>query len=215
LTRLLAWPSVRFAALAACVAVAIAIAHEVHEGQPIAVDLTIMEAVHAHASPFLDALMRALTFTGGPIGSSVVTVCAAAILALRGERVAAIALVAGVIFASLLDAALKETFERVRPQLWPHAPVPGDSFPSGHAVTSIVLYGGIAALFGRDMPRYAVALAIAAGALVAGIAFSRVYLGVHWPTDVVAGVAIGYVCLIAMLAAERNFHRRTHAAKHR
>ena len=212
---MLTGPAIRIAALAACVAVAIALAHEVHEGQPIAADVAIMQAVHAHASPFLDALMRALTFMGGPIGVTTVTACAAAVLALRGERVAAIALVAGVIFASLLDTALKEVFERVRPQLWPHAPVPGDSFPSGHAVTSIVVYGGIAALFGREMPRYAVAFAVAAGALVAGIAFSRVYLGVHWPTDVVAGVAIGYVCLIAMLAAERNFHRRAHAAKHR
>ena len=215
MTRLVAAPAIRFAALAACVAVAIAIAHEVHEGQPIAADVAIMQAVHAHANPFLDALMRALTFLGGPIGSSIVTVCAAAVLALRGERAPAIALIAGVIFASLLDAALKEVFERVRPQLWPHAPVPGDSFPSGHAVTSIVLYGGIAALFGREMPRYAVALAIAAGALVAGIAFSRVYLGVHWPTDVVAGVAIGYVCLIVMLAAERKFHPGPRGAKHR
>jgi membrane-associated phospholipid phosphatase len=208
-------PTIRFAALAACVAVAIALAHEVHEGQPIAADVAIMQAVHAIANAFLDGLMRALTFMGGPIGEAVVTVCAAAVLYLRGERVAAIALVGGVIFASVLDTALKEVFERVRPQLWPHAPVPGDSFPSGHAVTSIVLYGGIAAFFGREMPRYAVAFAIAAGALVAGIAFSRVYLGVHWPTDVVAGVAIGYVCLVAMLAAERKFHRSVQTAKHR
>ena len=201
--------AVRLAIVAACVAVAIVLAHEVHEGEPIAADRAIMVAVHHAANPALDGLMRALTFIGNPVPMTVITLCAAGVLAALGRRGEALALVLGVAAASLLDTGLKELFERVRPQLWPRPPVAGDSFPSGHALTSTVAFGAMAAFAGRAFPRYAPAFAAAAAVLVAGIAFSRVYLGVHWPTDVVAGMAIGYVVLVVLLRATP--HARTRA----
>ncbi|HEY0381382.1 MAG TPA: phosphatase PAP2 family protein [Candidatus Elarobacter sp.] len=191
--------TLRLAIAAACAVVAITLAHEVHEGEPIGADIAIMQAVHAGANPFFDALFRALTFIGNPVPLTVITVCAAGALWFRGRRREALALVIGVLAASLLDTGLKEVFERVRPALWPRAPVPGDSFPSGHAVTSTVAFGAMAAFAGRAVPQRARTFAIAAAVLIAGIAFSRVYLGVHWPTDVVAGVAIGYLCLRVLL----------------
>ena len=191
--------ALRFAFAAACVVVAIALAHEVHEGQPIGADTAVMEAIHRGATPFLDALARALTFCGNPVPLTVITVAAAGVLAALGRRREAIALVIAVLAATLLDTALKEVFERVRPQLWPRAPVAGDSFPSGHALTCPVAYGAMAVFFGRAFPRYARAFAVAAALLVAGIAWSRVYIGVHWPTDVIAGVAIGYLCLMLLV----------------
>jgi undecaprenyl-diphosphatase len=198
-TRLRTIASLRLSIVAVCAVVAIVLAHEVHEGQPIAADAAIMHAVHGAATPFLDALARALTWIGNPVPTTAITVVAAGTLAAFGRRREAIALALGVLAATLLDLALKEVFERVRPNLWPHAPVPGDSFPSGHAVTSTILFGALAAFAGRIAPRRARTFAIAAALLVAGIAASRVYLGVHWPSDVVAGVAIGYLCLALLL----------------
>jgi len=191
--------ALRLALVAACVVVAIALAHEVHEGQPIGADTAIMQAMHRAGSPLLDKLAHGLTFFGNPIPLSVITACAAGALFACGRRREAVALVIGVLAATLLDTALKEVFERVRPQLWPRAPVAGDSFPSGHALTSPVAFGAIAVFAGRVFPRYARAFAVTAALLVAGIAWSRVYIGVHWPTDVIAGLAIGYLCLMLLL----------------
>ncbi|MDB5069534.1 MAG: phosphoesterase PA-phosphatase related protein [Candidatus Eremiobacteraeota bacterium] len=191
--------ALRLAVAAACVVIAITLAHEVHEGQPIGADTAIMEAMHRHATPALDALAHGLTSMGNPIPLTVITVCAAAVLAAYGRRREAVMLVIGVIAATLLDTALKEVFERVRPHLWPRAPVAGDSFPSGHALTSPVAFGAMAVFAGRLLPRYARTFTVIAALLVAGIAWSRVYIGVHWPTDVIAGVSIGYLCLMVLL----------------
>ncbi len=88
---------------------------------------------------------------------------------------------------------LKELFDRVRPDLWLRAAVSGESFSSGHALTSTVIYGFVAYTLARRWPGDTVL-----------IAFSRLYLGVHWPSDVVAGVAIGYPCLTGTIWVARR-----------
>ena len=94
---------------------------------------------------------------------------------------------------ALLNILLKNLFERSRPDLFQMVEAAGYSFPSGHAMVSLCLYGMIAFLISRQIPRWQWRLAVVtfATALVAAIGLSRVYLGVHYPTDVVAGYFAG------------------------
>ncbi|MDB5694795.1 MAG: phosphatase family protein [Sphingomonas bacterium] len=115
------------------------------------------------------------------------------LLTLRRYRLAGILIVQAAVGTSLASLA-KLWFARARPSIIEHwAEVSSASFPSGHAANSAVVYFALAILAGRAVPTAAgrcYLLGIAA-ALVAAIGVSRMYLGVHWPTDVIAGWALG------------------------
>ena len=110
-----------------------------------------------------------------------------------------------------LSSLLKLGFARPRPDLVPHAvEVYTASFPSGHAMLSAVTYLTLAALLARVQPRrrlriYVLALAVLTSLLVGA---SRVYLGVHWPSDVAAGWCVGaawaLLCWLAALRLQRT-----------
>jgi len=98
----------------------------------------------------------------------------------------------------LLNLLLKEAFQRARPSLFTEvATLHSYSFPSGHAMASAAVYGGVAVLMGRADPAHARRYHLGAAVLVLLIGMSRVYLGVHWFTDVLAGFAAGLFVLIA------------------
>jgi len=107
---------------------------------------------------------------------------------------------------ALIQAGLKELAQRPRPELWPRLIVEGSfSFPSGHAMASAAFY----ALLARDVavhrPEWR-RQAYTAGALLAlFVGFGRLYLGVHWPTDVLAGWTLGLTqtLVAARVLAER------------
>jgi undecaprenyl-diphosphatase len=113
---------------------------------------------------------------------------------LARKRGAALLVLASVGGGALLSTLLKLSFERPRPDLVPHAvAVYTASFPSGHAMLSAVTYLTLGTLLARIQPRrrlraYIVAVAVLLTLLVGT---SRVYLGVHWPTDVLAGWCLG------------------------
>jgi undecaprenyl-diphosphatase len=106
------------------------------------------------------------------------------VLGFRTRRPSTLLVVAGVLVADAAALALKELVRRPRPHLDPLVRVPSDwSFPSGHAATS---FAG-ATMLSHFLPRLRVALYL----LAAAIAWSRVYVGVHYPADVLAGAALG------------------------
>lgn len=130
---------------------------------------------------------------------------AAAMLALgllwRGRRRSALALLV-VPTGMLLNVALKESFRRLRPGIEdPLVQLASYSFPSGHAVASTVFYGMACALvFAHVRSRaWRTLAASVAVAMVLVVTFSRVYLGAHYPSDVVAGVAVGTICVVLFL----------------
>jgi membrane-associated phospholipid phosphatase len=107
----------------------------------------------------------------------------------------------------LLNVALKHLFMRPRPQLdEPLVQLATFSFPSGHAVASTVFYGSLCALaFARWRGAGPRATAVLAAMLmVLLVTFSRVYLGAHYLSDVVAGVAVGAICLVLFLVPQRS-----------
>ena len=147
--------------------------------------------LHAQACPALDAVARFSWALGA------LRFCAPAVLLLvgwhlaRAERREALAWLAVGVAAAVLPEIVKVAVARPRPALWPWLlATTGYSFPSGHAVAGAALYPllGWLALRGRGRGGVGYALGLAVGVLV-GV--GRLYVGVHWPSDVVAGWAIG------------------------
>ena len=107
----------------------------------------------------------------------------------------------------ILNTGLKLFFSKPRPELW-HQLISEKSFsfPSGHALGSMVLYGFIAHELATHYPRFAKLIYSLTVILIAAIGISRLYLGVHWPTDIIAGYGVGFLWLmicITMLKLQR------------
>lgn len=138
--------------------------------------------------------MRDMTALGGPTVLTLVVIAATGLLLVVGRRRTALLLLAATVSGGGLVALVKDHVGRARPTLVPHlVEVTGRSFPSGHSTDSAVVYLTMAALATRLVTAraargYLVGLAVL---LVGAIGVSRVYLGVHWPSDVAAGWSVG------------------------
>jgi undecaprenyl-diphosphatase len=179
----------------------IAIADEVFEGETHALDSTILLSLRNSqdlANPlgpsWLEEAARDFTGLGGYAILTLLTSAAVIYLLMAGKRGAAILVLVSIVGGALLSTGLKMGFERPRPDLVPHAArVYTASFPSGHAMLSAITYLTLGALLtrvekSRRISAFIMGLAIVMTLLV-GV--SRVYLGVHWPSDVLAGWSIG------------------------
>ena len=138
--------------------------------------------------------MRDITALGGVTVTTLMTLVAAGFLVLSGKRHAALFVVVSIAGAALLSSGIKLGFERPRPDLVPHGvEVYTASFPSGHATGAAATYLTLGALLARFQSRrrlkvYLLSLAVLLTVL---IGLSRLYLGVHWPSDVLAGWTLG------------------------
>jgi undecaprenyl-diphosphatase len=154
---------------------------------------------------WLDAMMRDFTALGSTGVLTVMLLAIAGFLAMTRKAHAALFVLASVAGGVLVSQTMKWAYARPRPDLVPHgAEVFTASFPSGHSMMSAVVYLTLGALLARTQPDRAVKVYVLAIAvlLTVLVGVSRVYLGVHWPTDVLAGWALGgvwaLVCLLAM-----------------
>jgi len=185
------------------------IAREVQERETTAVDRAVSLTLHRLDSPWMDAVMLAFTFLGSFPAVAAVVVAVAIWRVRSHDRRSAVALVLVVAVTELLNLGLKEIFQRPRPSLFQEiATLHSYSFPSGHAMASAAVYGAVAFLMGRADPAHARRYHFGAAVLVLLVGLSRVYLGVHWFTDVLAGFAAGLFVLIAgtnvLRAADRK-----------
>lgn len=127
------------------------------------------------------------------------------------KRAEAAWLAASVLGASLFNTVLKHSLHRARPEVVPHLTmVDNASFPSGHAMISAAILLTIGAMLAETVKGTAARFYIMAfaGLLVFLIGLSRLYLGVHWPTDVLAGWCLGGVWALIVFAANRLLRRR-------
>jgi len=164
------------------------LADEVHEGEVLPFDRPLLEFAHAHATPWLDAWALLLARLGYAQGVVPFDVALVLLLLFRPKKREA--MFAGIAIAGslLLNLAAKHYFGRVRPAFWLSlAPETSFSFPSGHAMGAMTLAGVLALLAWPTRWRWPVACVAMLFALMVGV--SRVYLGVHFPSDILAGWA--------------------------
>lgn len=150
-------------------------------------------------------VLRVVTRLGSTVWLTLLVVVGALVLRARGRVRAMVFLVATSAAGSALNLTVKYLVSRPRPSLEePVATAVGNSFPSGHAMGSTVVYGALLVVFATRLPsvrrRWTV---LGAAVLVAAIGFSRLALGVHYITDVLAGFALGLAWLAASTAVFR------------
>jgi len=195
------------------------IADEVFEGGTRALDRKLILAMRRPGDfallgpPPVQEAARDITALGGVAVLTLVTVIAAGFLSLDGKRHMAFFVLGSVLGGQLIGTILKDLFQRPRPDLVPFsAYASGASFPSGHTLMSAVTYLTLGALLARSQERKRVKayLLLVAIFLTFAVGVTRVYLGVHWPTDVLAGWTAGAVwALICWLTARKLQSRRT------
>ena len=198
----LEWPILVMVLLSAAAVWGFAeLADAVMEGGTAAFDRAILLALRNPADPtdplgprWLEEMMRDFTALGGVGVLVLLTIAVAGYLLLNGMHRAALDVALCITGGILLSSLLKYGFSRPRPDLVPHSShVYTTSFPSGHSMMSAVVYLTLGALIARLEPgmrtkAYALTVAVI---LTIIVGTSRVYLGVHWPTDVLAGWVTG------------------------
>ena len=177
----------------------------------LSLDRWVVDALHrsAVAEPGFTRANRILTdWVWDPWTMRALIAVAVVVLWWRGERRPALWLAVTSVLAAALQQGLKWAVGRARPS-WPD---PVDSaqyaaFPSGHAMTAVVSCGlllWVLALHWRETWRGWSVLAVAAVVSVLGVGWTRVYLGVHWPSDVVAGWLLGWMCVAVAILTYRR-----------
>jgi undecaprenyl-diphosphatase len=170
------------------------LASHVSTGRTLAFDDAVLRWIGARRAPSLDAVMLEVTSLGTASVVAMVVGVAALFLWLNKHKHSAILLIVATIGGVLLNNLLKYGFERPRPDIIPWvAKATFYSFPSGHAMSATVVYSTVAYLAARLQRTFAARFSIMAIAalVILLICVSRLYLGVHYPSDVIAGVIIG------------------------
>ncbi|HEX8645536.1 MAG TPA: phosphatase PAP2 family protein [Thermoleophilaceae bacterium] len=201
-----AWP-------AALVVVVVLLGIAVEAGANIvAFDRAANQTVHEHAREPVTGWVFIISALGSTFVLIAVALLAALGLALRGRWRSAMALIAAYAVTDLTVAVVKLVVERPRPEA-NLTDAGGFSFPSGHSAMSMAVYGCLAFALARacrGFPR--AACAIAGATLVVAIGLSRIYLGVHYPSDVLAGWTTGAAIVIAVWLAGSRLPAREPAA---
>lgn len=188
------------------------VAELVHDSSPLlqSIDFNAHKSAAQFRSPGSTAFFAALSTIGGPAGIGVILTASGILLAIRGRWRWAAYLAVTAIGGGLLDMELKLYFARARPALAEALrQAHGYSFPSGHAMGSTVAFTALSYIAMRALPSTrwkAAALALAA-TLILFVALSRVYLGVHWVSDVGAGIVAGTLWVTATTVAYETFRR--------
>ena len=187
------------------------LADEALEGDAQHFDEVTRAAVHQFATPLLTAVMRGFSFVGSTIALSVGTIFVVVQFAMRKWGREARLFAITMIGAGLLNITLKLAFKRPRPvPFFNLSPPETYSFPSGHSLTSAVFFGALAAILTARIKskRVQVAIWIVATAMFLLIGLSRIYLGVHYTTDVIAGFAAALIWILVVRFVEMELARR-------
>ena len=176
------------------------IAAKVAHGDTTWFDELIRDAIHSLSTPALTQFFSTVTFLGSQAFVLSLSACAAILMLAKRHPRRALFIVATMAGAELWLSILKNAFHRPRPEPFfgAHLP-PSYSFPSGHALLSFCCYGVLAALgtaywYGRV--RWLIR--VCAALLILAIGVSRIYLGVHYPSDVIAGYLVAIVWMASL-----------------
>jgi len=178
-----------------------------HEG--FTWDAPLILTLHQLGRPWLDTVMRVLTQTGEG-GAIALALALAGWFLWRRQRLNAATVVIGFAGAAALNSLLKLLLKRPRPAIFPPLVAEsGFSFPSGHVTAAVAVYGLLAVFLWRQGHR---AWAVASGAWVLVVAVSRIYLGVHYPSDTLGSLTFATLWLFVVFAIGDRYARRTGGA---
>jgi undecaprenyl-diphosphatase len=172
-------------------------------------DAPIILAIHQAGSPFLDTVMRVIT-QAGEVGAIAVAVLSAVWFVWKNRRVDAFAIMVSLGGAIALNTLLKFLLARPRPALFPPLVTEsGFSFPSGHVTASVAVYGFLAVLLWRSKHRF---WALISSSLVLIVALSRIYLGVHYPSDTLGAMIFTSLWLMVVFVIRDWYMKKMSAA---
>jgi len=187
------------------------LANDALRGEIWLFDNQLRAEIYKYSSPALTYFMGNITALGsGPVLTPL-TACIALIFVLVGWRRSAILLAVTMLGVVLLNVMLKLSFQRARPTPFFGIPAPETySFPSGHALASFCFYSMLAVLITIHIRSLALRILIWATAvlLIAVVGFSRIYLGIHYPSDVLAGYSAAMVWVVVVIFGGRLLRRR-------
>jgi undecaprenyl-diphosphatase len=203
-TGIVAFLGLALAAGAAATAVFALLATAVEAGVTERLDSRVLHWFADRRTPLMDIVMLEVTTLGNGLVLIMLVGTVSAFLWLTSHRWSVYLLIVGTVGGQLVNNMLKTIFGRPRPDAVPAVDeVLTLSFPSGHAMSAFIAYGSVAFLVGRLEPTRAMrrtTWALAA-IIVLAIGISRIYLGVHYPTDVLAGFVAGLAWLLFVAAS--------------
>jgi undecaprenyl-diphosphatase len=177
------------------------LADEVADGETHAFDRAVMLAMREAGDPgepwgprWLEMVARDITALGGTVVLTLLTLASIGFMLLTRRWGAAFFVLVSVVGGTLISTTLKNVFDRARPDVVPHAmEATSASFPSGHSMLAMVTYLTLGAVLAEVQTRPRIKIYILSWAVFLAliVGLTRVYLGVHWPTDVLAGWCIG------------------------
>lgn len=187
------------------------IAEEMAEGDTRVFDNALRGWVHAHASEWLTPLMQGCSFFGSTMFLTLAALVVLFAFLRSGHKHSAVLFAVTMIGATVLNWVLKTSFGRERPIPFFDTPLPASySFPSGHSLFALCFFGSLAWIWCAHHRERSSKLAIwiAAALVVLSVGLSRIYLGVHYPSDVVAGYLAAIVWISAVFEADAWFVRK-------
>lgn len=188
---------------------------DVGEGETVRFEEWARAGLHAYASPAPTILMKAATALGSTAFLSVASLVVTALLVRAGRHRSAILFVVAMTGATLLNVVLKLAYQRHRPAdaLFDVEMPVSYSFPSGHTLLSTCFYGTLAVLLGARVAHRSQRMAVwALGAILSfAVGLSRIYLGVHYATDVIAGYLSAFIWVSVIMVADRGYRRLARA----
>lgn len=177
------------------------LADEVADGETHAFDRAVLLAMRepgdtadAWGPPWFEMMVRDVTSLGGTVVLTLLTLAAIGFMLLSRKWGGALFVAVSIAGGTLISSVLKHFFDRSRPDVVPHLmEATSASFPSGHSMLAMVTYLTLGAVLAevQDKPRIKIYILGWAVFLALAVGLSRVYLGVHWPTDVLAGWCVG------------------------
>lgn len=164
-------------------------------------DINIMLSIQKTHTPLLDVVMKSFSTLGGHIVLLGISVGLAVKFWIRRQRTELFGFLVAAVGGTLLNLVLKACLNRERPQMWAllNDDLNTSSYPSGHVAIGLVIYGFCGYLLVRYFPRWRGFIYLGTFLLMLAIGWSRMYVGLHWPTDVLAGYATGFAWLNASI----------------
>jgi membrane-associated phospholipid phosphatase len=182
------------------------LASEVLDQEFAAVNRDVLLWIHTFSSPVWDTIALTLTWLGSGVGVTVLMLMVMAGFLYYRRTLDAVTLAVLVIGGGILSTLLKAVFQQIRPELFPTLVKEVNfSFPSGHSLISFTFWGFVAVWLIIEEPRqlWRWIVGVCCLAMAALVALTRLYLGVHWPTDVVAGMLIATFWVWSVIAGRQ------------